>query len=320
MRNPLDHFWARAKELSLTSTEKSEGRAMFQAGMRLTSEAEGLMLTRKERAEGFDRLASALTDKPILRETLWDKFVDVINSSIIRVPVTAAFIFVIGTGALAAAAENALPGDPLYPIKISLTEPLLGRFQHFNKQQEAEWSMVLLERRLDEYEAIATTPNARKQVDPAAKALREQTSEFLNAIDTMLPGEANEELRRMAVREFDARANHVTSRSRNDPTAHEIIRALLDEQRRIEKASRSSSSSVKAVIRPPSTATGSVRSSQSSSDSGKLPGSLIDVPGQETSSASSSLSPRALQRIQKMKQNSSSSDSSSAAASSTDVR
>lgn len=320
MRNPLDHFWARAKELSLTSTEKSEGRAMFQAGMRLTSEAEGLMLTRKERAEGFDRLASALTDKPILRETLWDKFVDVINSSIIRVPVTAALIFVVGTGALAAAAENALPGDPLYAVKISITEPLLGTFRRTSTKENVEWSMHLLERRLDEAEAIATTPNAQRRADPAAKALREQTSEFLNAIETMLPGEENEELRRAAVRQFDARANHVTSRAVNDPTAHQIIRAILDEQRRVEKASRSSSSSARAVIRPPSTATGSVRSSSSSAESGKLPGSLIDEPEQEISSASSSLSPRALERIQKMKQNSSSSDSSSAAASSTDVR
>ncbi len=267
MRDPLDQFWADAKDLQLSPEEKLQNRVLLQSGMHLMEHGETLTLTRKERADGFERLASALTDKPILRETFFDKLVDVLNSSFVRVPVTAVLVFMVGGGALAAAAENALPGDALYTFKISITEPLLGTFRHTNTKDNAEWNMVLLERRLDEVEAIATTPNAQKRADPAAKALREQTSEFLNAVDTMLPGDENEELRRAAVRQFDARANFVTNRAMNDPTTHQIIRAMLDEQRRIEKASRSSSSSSLPAVAPKRSSSFSMQSSSSSSSS-----------------------------------------------------
>lgn len=270
MHNPLDHFWARAKDLRLTNTEKDQGRALLETGMKLLSQGDSLTLSRKERAEGFDRLAQALTDRPIMRETLFDTIVRVLNSSVIRVPVTAVFVFVVGSGALAAAAEGALPGDPLYAVKISFTEPILGAFRKTSTKDSAEWNMLLLERRLDEVEAIATTPEARKRVDPAAKALREQTSEFLQAVDTMLPGEENEELRRAAVRQFDARANFVTNRHMDEQTTHQIIRAMLDEQRRIERASRSASSAVSSMAPPAKTSTGSVRGQRSSSSSSDL--------------------------------------------------
>jgi hypothetical protein len=284
MHNPLDQFWAKAKHLKLSSQEKAEGRALLRAGMHLMVQSEALALMRKECADGFETLASALVDRPILRETFWDKAVALLNSSFVRVPVTACMIFVLGGGVLAAAAENALPGDTLYAVKVSFTEPILGAFKRSNKKQEAEWSMHLLERRLDEAEAIATTPNAQRRADPAAKALREQTSEFLNAVDTMLPGDENEELRRAAVREFDARANHVTSRTRNDPTTHEIIRAMLDAQRRIEKATRSSSSSSVQVVLPQSS--GSASSARSSDQSS----ARNSEKSKESSSSSSSVS------------------------------
>ena len=270
MRDPLDQLWAAAKKVSLSTKEKTEGRAMLRAGMKLISQRDALTLTRKERAEGFDRLASALTDRPILRETFWDKCVDVLNSSFVRIPITACMIFVLGGGVLAAAAENALPGDPLYTVKVSFTEPILGAFKGKSKKQEAEWSMLLLERRLDEAESVATTPNAQRRVDPAAKAVGEQTSGFLRAVATMLPGPEEPELPRTALREFDARANHVTGRTRADPTTHEIIRAMLDAQKRIEKSTRSSSSSSLPIALPvmqTSSSQRSVRSASSSSSS-----------------------------------------------------
>lgn len=269
MRNPLEHFWAKAKDTKLSFMEKEESRATLRAGMKLIAQGDALVLTRKERAEGFERLANALTDRPIIRATFWETVVNALNSSFIRVPVTAVIVFVVSTGALAAAAETSLPGDALYTFKIAISEPLMGTFRKSTRKQEAEWSMHLLERRLDEVEAIATTPEARRRVNPAAKALREQTSEFLNAIETMLPGKENEELRRRAMREFDTRANHVTDRALPDQSAHEIIRAMLDERRRIERASASSSAPRVVVpsVRASSSSSQSVISSSSSSSS-----------------------------------------------------
>lgn len=238
MSNRLTDFLAQAKQLELSIEEREMGKLWFRSGMHLIDQGDTLTLSEREKSEGFDQLMGALTNHPIVLETTLDRVLMFLRATLIRLPVAAVLVFMVGGGALALAAEATTPGDALYPIKVSITEPLVGVFRGTSKKNQAEWSMKLLQRRLDEAEAVATTPNAQRRSDPVAKALRQQTSEFLSAIDTLLPGEENETLRREALRQFEARAHHVTSRARDDSTAHDIIRAILDERGRLEKATQ----------------------------------------------------------------------------------
>lgn len=65
-----------------------------------------------------------------------------------------ALVLVTLSSSVAYAAEGALPGDPLYSVKVSVTEPvrtLLAR----SPASQAGWQMTLAERRLNEATALA---------------------------------------------------------------------------------------------------------------------------------------------------------------------
>ncbi|MCE9541733.1 DUF5667 domain-containing protein [Candidatus Kaiserbacteria bacterium] len=77
-----------------------------------------------------------------------------------------ALALVVGIGS-SYAAENALPGSPLYAIKIHVNEPLEGRLAS-TQSEKADWNTRLMTRRLEEAEQLAAegklTPVARAQI------------------------------------------------------------------------------------------------------------------------------------------------------------
>lgn len=81
-------------------------------------------------------------------------------------------ISVIGAGT-AAAAENSLPGDTLYPIKVGITEPLRGALA-ISPEAKAEWAIDRAERRINEINTLA----ARGSLDEKTRA---ETEERLDA-------------------------------------------------------------------------------------------------------------------------------------------
>ncbi|GEM_PF-2189283 len=59
------------------------------------------------------------------------------------------------SGGISYAAEGALPNDLLYPIKISVNEPVRG-FATFGEKAKADWQTRLAQRRLEETETLAS--------------------------------------------------------------------------------------------------------------------------------------------------------------------
>ena len=68
-------------------------------------------------------------------------------------------VSLIGSGVVYAA-EGALPGDVLYPVKVSVVEPIKGAFA-VSPAAKAKWNTELAARRLDEASALA----ARGELD-----------------------------------------------------------------------------------------------------------------------------------------------------------
>ena len=68
------------------------------------------------------------------------------------------------------AAENTVPGDALYPIKIHINEQVLGAIA-ITPQAQADWGVRKAERRLEEVEKLAILP----AVSPEVKATAEES-------------------------------------------------------------------------------------------------------------------------------------------------
>ena len=62
-------------------------------------------------------------------------------------------------GSVSFAAENALPGDALFPIKVNVNEKIRGAVAVTSKAK-SEWDVRLVERRIEEVEKIAKDKSA----------------------------------------------------------------------------------------------------------------------------------------------------------------
>jgi hypothetical protein len=82
------------------------------------------------------------------------------------VPAAFALVLIVGIGT-SYAAENALPGDVLYPIKIHVNESVQGSLA-VSQASKAEWNTQLMTRRLEEAETLTVqdrlTPVARADI------------------------------------------------------------------------------------------------------------------------------------------------------------
>lgn len=80
----------------------------------------------------------------------------------------ATFLLVVIGGSVVFAAHGSLPGSPLYAMKLGVLEPI-ERLLTVPGQTEAEWSVTLARRRLNEADAVASTtqPSAQAEVQAA---------------------------------------------------------------------------------------------------------------------------------------------------------
>jgi len=86
-------------------------------------------------------------------------------------------ILLLGSGSVAYAAEGSLPGSPLYPVKVSIIEPVQGALIP-SAAGRASWHADLASRRLEE----ATTLAAANQLDPATQNYLQE--KFNTEVDT----------------------------------------------------------------------------------------------------------------------------------------
>lgn len=89
---------------------------------------------------------------------------------VVRSVSLAALVILIGGGGIAFAAQNALPGDALYPVKTGMTEKVLA-FTLFSDQAKAEYDIDLAQLRLQETETVAAQNKLNGQTGAKVQVL-----------------------------------------------------------------------------------------------------------------------------------------------------
>lgn len=125
--------------------------------------ARHVQLSRAEREDMKRALRLYIADNPVraTRAAQWHVFA--------YRYVASAFVLVVCVGGgTSYAAQSALPGDALYPVKINLNEAVIGAFQT-TAAEKAQWNTTLASRRLEEAETLVAegrlTPIAQAQVE-----------------------------------------------------------------------------------------------------------------------------------------------------------
>lgn len=185
MNELLRRFLASARSSALSPMEHAEVRATLMAHMATTGETPSLLqtsavavrLTDDERAIGRSRLLHFVRTHPLgeLSPSLPGGFLRRFWSASVA---SAAAVALVG-GGMVYAAEGALPGDLLYPVKTRVTEPFVSVLS-LTDEKRAEWNVRTIERRLDEADVLNSQADQagrrdilRSQMEQDARVLRE---------------------------------------------------------------------------------------------------------------------------------------------------
>lgn len=175
MDNELSGFFDALRRIRLTDVEHQEAKKalrQFQQAhpvrkgsdlrlkgrmdptLRLFEAARSIRLTDEERSRALAALRARMRSESPRKEHLIAS-VAAFLSSLRFAPALAAFlVLILGTGAgVSLAAEYALPGDTLYPVKIHVTEPLRMSLR-FTALARATYEAEIIERRLLEAEQL----------------------------------------------------------------------------------------------------------------------------------------------------------------------
>lgn len=155
--NPLKTFMAHSNALRLTKEEREECRALLLQKMKesapfLLPKSHTLSLTEEEREQTREFLQRHIQQNPQKDSALLEAKERFFSMPLLfRFSFAFAFVIVFMTGG-AYAAESSIPGDILYPVKRYVSEPIVSAVK-LTPEERAEWSAILLQRRLREAEA-----------------------------------------------------------------------------------------------------------------------------------------------------------------------
>jgi hypothetical protein len=138
MEDHIGKIFSDAKKIALTADEKASGREMFRAymAMRPIRDVSPDAAVRQGMARkpfGFALLTSLVKPMSVFALVL---------------------ALMVSAGGVSYAAEGALPGDALYPVKVSINEEVRA-VAAVSAEEKAEWETERAERRLAEAEALA---------------------------------------------------------------------------------------------------------------------------------------------------------------------
>ena len=143
-----------------------------------------------------------------------------------RVKSTMPILIILGLltgGSVSFAAENTIPGDALFPVKVYINESVRGAVA-VSSQAKAEWELRLIERRLQEVEKLAVEPEASTEAKDTAQRNLEKYTERVKERISRLEDEDNSEDALIV-------AEHLTEVLRE----HESILNALDEDLNIDE-------------------------------------------------------------------------------------
>ena len=151
MRNPVEQFLADAKSINLNARERSDAFSVI-FPKNFTSAASGIELSDKEFELGERAFVSYMCSFKL--ESDHFSFFDFIaGKKFLSASLAAAFIIATAGGGAAYAAEDSLPGDFLYPVKVNFTEPMREHMR-FDPDIRARWAEKRIKRRLEETENL----------------------------------------------------------------------------------------------------------------------------------------------------------------------
>lgn len=130
-----------------------------------------LSLSKKEKQILLEKVFDQLPQKPIISP--WMSPFVTFKSHIATFVV---FVLVATSSSIALAAENALPGDLLYPIKISVTEPARGIIK-ISPEEKIEWEIEKAVRRIEEVSILVTEERLDEKKQEKAEELFEKHTE-----------------------------------------------------------------------------------------------------------------------------------------------
>ena len=163
MKKSLENFIGSLKQIRLTEEEKVSIATTLGFSVRNRSDARLQSHRESMNTEQFLALAQGVRLSPaehvLIKEAILEKASESGSSWILgfkRLTSVVASVLIVTTagGALAYAAEDSLPGDFLYPLKIHVTEAVRAGLQR-TPGEATEWESERAERRLREAEELA---------------------------------------------------------------------------------------------------------------------------------------------------------------------
>ncbi|MFA6414882.1 MAG: DUF5667 domain-containing protein [Candidatus Paceibacterota bacterium] len=162
-----------------------------------------ITLSPKEKAAVLARLLEHVAQHPARIVSPWRVYVSQFR---FEVAMATVLVMLVTGGSVASAAKGALPGDLLYPVKISVLEPAQGLFVTGDVPR-AHWAALKTVRRLEEAETLAAQGRLNPSVIEAVKNNFEKSANEFNAIvESAQTGGSSEQIVDASV-DFEARVN-----------------------------------------------------------------------------------------------------------------
>lgn len=144
-------------------------------------------LTTAEKQQGAREFARFMKHSPLDIEeapSFYERFFH-FSRRFVLTSATVMGVLMLSTGGVSYAAESAVPGDLLYPVKTQLNEPVQGFF-HFSPEAKMEWEMEQMERRLEEAQILTSQGQIQGEFkDQLNQKLEGNQNQILNHVNDL---------------------------------------------------------------------------------------------------------------------------------------
>ena len=190
-------FFGDAKKLCLHETEKSH------TWDSISERTMGALtpLSPREKEEGFAFLMTYMQKRPLPVQKHPVRYFFALHR-VAAMAMSAVLLLGAGGGGIVYAADDAMPEDMLYPVKLHFNEPFRDAW-HRSPEDRAEWERRKIERRLHEAEYLSQRPEFtedRRQM--LEQHLQERLSMFRQFANS-LPEEKRAQLEEDIAKRFD---------------------------------------------------------------------------------------------------------------------
>lgn len=168
----------------------------------LLETAKEIRLSREDKAKTGELLLRYMRMNPVREDN--DMRHNIQRSPIIRLqliqffykPMAIAMVLLVAItagGGASLAAENSVPGDVLYPVKVGINENVRGAFA-FSQEAKAEWKIQQVERRLQEAEKLAAAGDLSAEAAAKIETEFDEHTESMTSITSNIQADGRAEV------------------------------------------------------------------------------------------------------------------------------